>query len=267
MRIRAAFAVLPVLWLAGCSVEIQHELTESEANDIVVLLERNRISAKKEKEEGGREVTWKIAVPKAHMATAMLVLKENELPRPKTKGLEMFDRGSLIPTATEERAMYLKAITGELSRTLSSIDGVLDARVHINIPQIDDLADRSARPEPSAGVLMKFRANAEQGKKAPPPPIAEEQIQQLVARTIQDLKPQNVSVIMTTAAPPQVLDSSPGDVELLGIRMAASSVRTFQAILATLVLIILALAAYIVFSKTREMRGPARVPRTRTGAS
>ncbi|HEY3449637.1 MAG TPA: type III secretion protein [Myxococcales bacterium] len=252
------FAALSALLLAGCQSEIEHNLNESEANDIVVLLERNHITAHKEKEEGGREVTWKIAVPKAHMANAMFLLKENELPRPKNPGLEIFNRGSLIPTATEERAMYLQALAGELARTLSSIDGVLDARVHVNIPQSDDLADRTARPEPSAAVLIKYRAELSADKKRPPPPIAEEQVQALVARTIQDLKTANVSVIAIPVAPPRALDNGPGDVDMLGMRMSADSVWTLRGVLLVLVMIILGLAAYIVVSKSRDLRGSSR---------
>lgn len=258
---KLAFATLCALWFAGCANEIQHNLSESEANDIVVLLERNRITTIKEKEEGGREVTWKISVPKAHMANAMFLLKENELPRPKNPGLEIFNRGSLIPTATEERAMFLQALSGELARTLSSIEGVLDARVHVNIPQADDLADRSERAEPSAAVLLKYRANVEPGKKTPAPPIAEEQVQALVARTIQDLKPSAVSVVAVPVAPPRPLDTGPGDVEMLGMRMAADSVWRLRGILLTLVVCILGLAGYIIVSKSRELRAPR--PRTR----
>jgi len=246
-----ALAVL----VTGCQAEIQHDLTESEANDIVVLLERNHITARKEKEEGGRIITWKIGVPKAHAANAMMLLKENELPRPKSPGLEIFNRGSLIPTATEERAMYLQAVAGELSRTLSSVAGILDARVHVNLPQSDDLSDRTARPEPSAAVLIKYRSTAEPGKKPSPPPLTEEQVQLLVARTIQDLKTANVVVVMTPAAPPGGIENGPGDVDVLGVRMSAGSVGTFRGILGSLVGLILLLAGYIAF---RELRGPTR---------
>lgn len=252
---RALVAGLAVL-LAGCQAEIQHELSESEANDIVVLLERNHITAKKDKEEGGRTVTWKISVPKAHAANSMMLLKEHELPRPKSPGLEIFNRGSLIPTATEERAMFLQALAGELSRTISSVAGILDARVHVNIPQSDDLSDKTARPEASAAVLIKYRTqNVETGKKAPPPPLSEEQVQILVARTIQDLKPENVAVVMTPAAPPGGIENGPGDVDVLGVRMAATSVGTFRGIMIVLVSIIVLLAAYIAY---RELRGPPR---------
>lgn len=253
-----AIAALGALLLAGCQSEILHGLSESEANDVVVMLERNHISAHKDKEEGGREITWKISVPKAHTANSMFLLKENELPRPKSAGLEIFNRGSLIPTATEERAMFLQALSGELARTLSSIDGVLDARVHINIPQQDDLADKTNRPEPSAAVLIKYRAEVTPEKKRPPPPIAEEQVQSLVARTIQDLKPANVSVVAVPVNPPRALDSGPGDVEMLGMRMSADSVWTFRGVLFVLVLIILGLASYIVISKSRDLRSSSR---------
>ncbi len=261
---RVATLLLGTVLFAGCQTEIQHGLNEKEANEILVVLERRGIATTKEKEEGGREITWKIAVPKAHAANAAMLLKENELPRPREAGFEMFQRGSLIPTATEERAMFLKALSGELSRTLSSVDGVLDARVHINIPQKDELADTSQRPKPSASVLLKYRVPApEAGRKAPPPPLSEEEVQSLVARAVQELEPKNVSVVMTSAAPPGIVDGEgPRMVDVLGIRMDRESVNAFRGILAVMVLIILALSGYIVFSKSRELK-PAPSPRPR----
>ncbi|HCF57292.1 MAG TPA: type III secretion protein [Myxococcales bacterium] len=267
---RAAVALLPVLLLSACQVEIQHQLTEREANEILVLLERKGIPTVKNKEEGGRELTWMISVPKAHAANAAMLLKENELPRTRSPGFEIFNRGSLIPTATEERAMFLQALAGELSKTICSIDGVLDARVHINIPQTDELSDREARPQPSASVLIKYRAYTDPGEKAPPPPVTDDQIQQLVARAVQDMSPEKVSVVMTPAAMHGGLDTTgPNLVEVLGVRMAADSVNVFRGLLAVLVLIILGQGGYIAYSKTREMRqpvGPAVRPRPRPDA-
>lgn len=258
--------LVPALALSACGVEIQHDLSEREANEILVLLERKNISVKKEKEEGGREVTWKISVPKAYAAKAAILLRENELPRPHTPGMEIFNKGSLIPTATEERAMYLQALQGDLGRTISSIDGILDSRVHLNIPMTDDLSDRSEKPAPSASVLVRYRAYTEPGKKAPPPPITIEQVQDLVARAVQDLSAKNVSVVMTPAAMPGGLEGGPTSVVLLGIKMDSESVSAFQAVLATLILIILALAGYIVFIKTRELKPVAPPRRGRTEA-
>ncbi len=255
---RAALAVLAAL-LPACSVEIQHQLTEKEANEILVVLERRGISTQKLKEEGGRELTWVISVPRANAAAAAMVLKENELPRPRESGFEIFNRGSLIPTATEERAMFLQAIAGELSRTLSSVDGVLDARVHVNIPQVDDLSDRSSRPEPTASVLLRYRAASDTAKKSPP--ISEEQVQALVARAVQDLKPASVSVVMSSVALPSPNQAAQAaEVEVLpGVRIAAESLGVFKLYLAGLGICVLGLAGAIAFRKVREMGAARRV--------
>lgn len=254
---RAAFAVLAAL-LPACSVEIQHQLSEKEANEILVVLERRGIATRKVREEGGREPTWAIAVPKANAAAAAMLLKENELPRPRAPGFEIFNRGSLIPTATEERAMFLQALSGELARTLSSVDGVLDARVHVNIPQIDDLSDRSVRPEPTASVLLKYRVSDPANKVAP---ISEEQVQAIVARAVQDLKPAAVSVVMTPAAVPSPEQAAlTAEVDVLpGVRVAAESLGAFKLYLAGLAACILALAGYIAFRKVKELGASRRV--------
>jgi type III secretion protein J len=258
---RVAIAAFLGLLLSACQVEIQHQLNEKEANDIVVLLEQNHISARKDKEEGGREITWKISVPNARAASSMILLRENELPQARTPGLEIFNRGSLISSATEEHAMLLQALSGELSRTLRSIDGVLDARVHINIPQSDDLADR-AKPEPSASVFVKYQAFSEPGKKAPPLAVSEEQIRTLVARAIQDLQPKNVDVVLTAASPPGTAQA-PVDVDVLGIRMAQDSVNTFRALLSAMALVIVALAGYIGYIQFSSARHAGRSPKVR----
>ena len=54
--------VLLGLVLSACSVELQHDLTEDDANDIYVLLQRNGIEAKKLKEEGGNVPKYIISV-------------------------------------------------------------------------------------------------------------------------------------------------------------------------------------------------------------
>src|SRR5690348_689988 len=90
---RALMGAVILLAAAGCQVEVQHDLTEAEANNIAVVLERSGIASHKVKEEGGREVTWAIAVPKAEAPRAMELLVANNLPPPRQEGLEMFNQG------------------------------------------------------------------------------------------------------------------------------------------------------------------------------
>ena len=60
-----------VIFLASaCSVNLQHDLTEDDANDIYVLLQKKSIDAAKNKEGEGKEARYVIAVPKADVATA-----------------------------------------------------------------------------------------------------------------------------------------------------------------------------------------------------
>jgi type III secretion protein J len=258
------FAILSVFLVAACQVDIQHELTEKDANEIIGLLAKNGITATKVKEEGGNVVTWAINVSSSSAADSIMVLNKNSLPRPKTPGLEIFNKGSMIPTATEERAMFLQAISGELSRTLSSIDDVLDARVHINIPQNDELSDQAPR-EPSSAVFIKYRTRLSEEGKSVGFSVPIDQIQRLVARSVQDLKQENVHVVLVASAPdvkqPSPESSTPVAahmpelVEVLGIRMEPGSVslfRIFLAITVTIVVVLTSSVGYLLWRKSRS---------------
>lgn len=250
-----ALAVAGVL-AAGCALEIQHELSESEANEIMVLLDQNGIVAKKLKEEGGRELTWALSVAKQDAARAARLLKENELPRPKSSGFEVFSQGGLIPTATEERAKFLQSLSGELSRTLRSIDGVLLARVHINIPEVNELTDVKDKPQPSASVLIKYRNYATAEKPPTPAPMATRQVQDLVSRAVQDLRPESVTVVMM----PGLLPGSSSAtvqvdfVDVVGLRMARESALQFKIMMIVVVLVIVLLTGYIISLHSRGLR-------------
>ena len=138
-----------LLTLQGCAKEeVVHALTEFEANEIVYVLESGGIKAAKEKEEGGRIVTYKVVVPggEAHEARKMLV--DNQLPRPKSMTLDkVYDPANkgLIPTATEEEAGYQMAVQGEIVQKLKSIPGVVEAHVTIVKPKKDMVRDMTEK--------------------------------------------------------------------------------------------------------------------------
>jgi type III secretion protein J len=72
--------VVLALAFSGCTVELQHDLSEDDANDIYVLLQRNGIEAKKLKEEGGNVPKYIISVGKQDVATAAQLLRDYALP-------------------------------------------------------------------------------------------------------------------------------------------------------------------------------------------
>ena len=135
VNFRSLCWVVSALVASGCTVELQHELQEDDANDIYVLLQRNNIDAKKTREEGGNEPKYVISVSKADVADAAQLLREHSLPRPKADGLSVFKKNKgMIPTATEERAMFLEALGGEISNTLNRVPGVLEAQGQRVVP-------------------------------------------------------------------------------------------------------------------------------------
>lgn len=131
---RHAAAVAALFMATACSQPIQHGLDERQANEIQSVLVERGLSAEKVAEPG-KKPTWAIEVPRDQSTDAVRILSELGLPRPRSEGFsEVFGKGSLVPSPTEERALYLQAISGELSRTLESVDGVVSARVHLVLP-------------------------------------------------------------------------------------------------------------------------------------
>jgi type III secretion protein J len=248
--------LLALVLVTGCHIELQHELTESDANEIYVLLSKNGITAKKEKEEGGNEVRFMITVPKSDAAQAAELLKLNSLPRPVEKGLSHFAKGSMVPTATEERAMLLKALAGEVSNSLNQIDGVLEARTIVMIPENNDLTQPENKPMPSASVFLKYRPG-DGGK----PPIDVQSIRSFVATAVPELKPEAVTVLMTMALPPSAeTDAESRLQDVLGLRMTAASATQFKMMFGGAFALVVAMMGLTLWT---FMRGGSSAPAAR----
>jgi type III secretion protein J len=195
-----------VLFLSGCVThELQSDLSEQDAQEIVVLLKENGIDAFAAKAPGEKkgEDKWTVSIRGGdqNLARSWRVLQENGLPRQKDKGLEdVFANPGMIPTATEEKARLLVGISGEISRTLKSVSGIVDAHVLVVMPENSPLLDKSEMVPPTASVLIKYRGNEL--------PLGEEDVKKLVGRAVEGLKPENVAVVYKKIEPKQLVDSS-----------------------------------------------------------
>ncbi len=247
MRLRSLALAVALTALSACSVELHHGLTEQDANDIYVLLSEYGISSTKLREEGGNTPTYLISVPKADAAQASRLLKEFSLPRPSQAGLSIFAKSKgMIPTQTEERAMFLEALGGEVSMALNKIDGVLEARAIVNIPESNDLTAEK-RPEPSASVLIKYRPVGE-GKI----PLGEDDIKEFVARAVPEMTRDRVKVLLTQALPPSGNATPESQLkDVFGMRMTASSASTFRTIVGVGALAILGMAGFLIWQFMR----------------
>lgn len=231
--------LLALVLVTGCSIDLQHGLTEQDANEIYVLLSKNGINAVKLKEGEGQDMQFTIQVPKADAAQAAELLRANSLPRPLEKGFNHFAKGSMVPTAAEERAMMLKAISGEVANALNKVDGVLESNVIVNIPENNDLTQPENKPMPSASVMIRYRPSVE-GKA----PMEEKEVKQFVASAVQELKPEAVTVMLTPALPPSAETNAESRLQdVFGLRMTAASASQFRVLVAVVSIFVLGMIA------------------------
>ncbi len=254
-RFLVALSALVALLASGCSLRLQHDLSEEDANEIYVLLTARGIDATKLKEGEGKEARYIINVPKAEIAQAAQELKDNSLPRRMADGLAIFKQTKgMIPTQTEERAMFIEALGGEVSNSLSRIPGVLEVRAIVMIPENNDLAQPEKRAQPSASVLIKYMDP--EGKA----PISVQDAQEFVAAAVPELRKENVKIIMTLARFVTELTDEPQYKTFLGVRVHVASVGTFKTILGVFALLFILMAGAVVVVVLRK---PAPRPTAR----
>ncbi len=127
-----------------------------------------------------------IMVPKAQVARARMRLAETGLPRGGSVGYEIFDKSDTLGTTSfVQNVNHLRALEGELARTIRSLDRVSAARVHLVIPERQLFA--RDRQDPSAAIVLRVRSSLE--------PQQVRAIRHLVASAVRGLKPQRVSIV------------------------------------------------------------------------
>lgn len=240
---------------AGCSVPVATALEEPEADRVVVALDQAGIDASKEADPQS-EGRFRVNVARDEAARALSTMRAEELPREKPRGLlEATDRGQLVPSPAAEHAALVAGLAGEMERTLGEIDGVLAARVHLNLPRNDALRD-GPPAKPTASVLVEHRGTT--------PPLAPESIQRLVAGGAPGLSAADVAVVFVPRAThaPQAR----ADLAHVGpIAVARGSSTILKVALAGLVAVVLALATatlalYARLARLRREREAAPSP-------
>lgn len=250
------FVMLSAL-VMGCSQPLHHGLTEEQANEILVVLQNNGIHAEKAAEEGGETLSFIVNVPQRDASKAWQIMRENDLPKPAKKGFgEVFGKTSLIPTAMEERALFLQAICGELAKTIEAISGVTDARVHVVLPESDILKQELQGPTlPKAAVLIKYKTD-----RSGNPPFKTEDIRQLVANSVEGLKPSDVSVVASQIYP----DKPPDLIYVWPLTISKASLLPFQILVGLLVVVFLIVGVMLVLSARSSMSLKKEVSRLRS---
>lgn len=127
-----------------------------------------------------------IMVPKDKVTRLRMKLAEGGMPKGGGVGYEIFDKSDALGTTSfVQNINHLRALEGELSRTIRGIDRVQAARVHLVLPE-RPLFSRET-PEPSASIVLRVRGALE--------PQQIRAIRHVVASAVNGLKPQRVSIV------------------------------------------------------------------------
>jgi flagellar M-ring protein FliF len=130
-----------------------------------------------------------VMVPKDKVARLRMKLAESGLPKGGGVGYEIFDKSDALGSTTfVQNINHLRALEGELSRTIGSLDRVQAARVHLVLPD-RPLFSRD-KTDASASIVLKVRGTLE--------PQQVRAIRHLVATAVSGLKPERISVVDET---------------------------------------------------------------------
>jgi flagellar M-ring protein FliF len=129
-----------------------------------------------------------ILVPADQAARLRMTLAADGLPSGGPVGYELLDSDQgLGVTRFQEDIRYLRALEGELARSIRTLNSIANARVHLVLPKREPFQRQA--PQPTASVLVVMRGAATLGREQV---MA---IQYLVAQAVPSLKPQSVSII------------------------------------------------------------------------
>jgi len=177
------FSFLMIQMTTPQMVPLFTDLTVEDSSAIIKDLERQSITYTI-KNDGAI-----VLVPKDKVARLRMKLAESGLPKGGGVGYEIFDKSDALgATSFVQNINHLRALEGELSRTIRGIDRVEAARVHLVLPE-RPLFSRD-KVEATASVVLKVRGSLETAQVRA--------IRHLVATAVNGMKPERVTVIDET---------------------------------------------------------------------
>ena len=142
----------------------------------------------------GRKVNFKIAagetavlVPARDVFDLRIQLASEGLPSGGGVGFEIFDKTTLGMSEFIQKLNLMRATTGELMRTINSLDTIESSRVHIAAPKRSVFLEDERKT--TASVVLKLKRHISQGQV--------QGIVHLVASSVEGLNPEDVTIVDT----------------------------------------------------------------------
>ncbi|MCA3563424.1 MAG: flagellar M-ring protein FliF [Methylocystis sp.] len=180
LALMAFFAFIIMRVTAPTMTTLFTDMTLQDSNAVTRELDQRGIKYEI-RNDGGT-----IMVPKDNVLRLRMDLASKGLPQGGGVGYEIFDKSdSMSTTSFVQNVNQLRALEGELARTIRSLDRVQNARVHLALPE-KQLFQREKR-EARASIVLKVRGELEASQVRA--------IRHLVATAVEGLKPDRVSVV------------------------------------------------------------------------
>jgi flagellar M-ring protein FliF len=174
-------AVALAIWSSSIDYQVLFtHLSEGDAASVVDQLKHQKIPY--QLADGGTT----IKVPAAQVYETRLALVSGGMPLSGAVGFEIFDRQGFGATEQSQRVEYQRALQGELARTITALDSVKTARVHLVMPE--NTMFKRDREEARAAVSLTLKPGAS---------LTAEQtagIQRLVAASVSGLEAEKVVI-------------------------------------------------------------------------
>ncbi|GLQ99604.1 hypothetical protein GCM10007863_40240 [Dyella mobilis] len=201
-----------MVWLlAGCSTSLRDNLQETQAEDIVALLQQEGVAATKQRANDG---TWSVVLKDGEQSNAEQILHLYDMPRQQHQSLtDIFPGTGLLPSDLEEHARYQYALGQELASTIERIDGVLSANVQVALPPKDP--KQVDPPKATASAFVRYRSDQRVD-------LMKSQIRTLIARGITGVTADDVSVFTLPVYPPPRSQSARVVSGWFGVRYVAA---------------------------------------------
>jgi len=169
-------------WMTAVTYQpLYSNLESAEAAEVTGFLAEKKISYKI---TGNGSV---IEVPEGDLYEARMALASEGLPHSGTVGYSIFDETNLGMTEFLQKLNFRRALEGELSRTITALNEVQAARVHIVIPEDRLFSEQQEEATASVVLKLKHRNGLSQNQLAG--------ISHLVAASVEGLHPGNITVI------------------------------------------------------------------------
>jgi flagellar M-ring protein FliF len=189
------FAFITMRVTAPVMVPLFTELTFEDSSEVIRQLDANGVTYEL------RNDGTTILVPQERVLRLRMDMAEQGLPSGGTVGYEIFDQSSTLgATSFVQNVNQLRALEGELARTIQSINRVSAARVHLVLPE-RELFQRNQR-EATASIVLRVRGDLDPGQIRA--------IQHLAASAVDGLSANRVSIVDEAG---QLLASGAGDNE------------------------------------------------------